>query len=193
MTQFKKAIIKKQLWLLFFIIFLFSGSITEAQNKVVVIPLFDDQKTPKTGCIHVYDANDQYLGIYAGVAPGAGMMIGSIFIPTIKLFIIFERDPGDPDYGNVYRQHYSTDSMGNIKLWQKDRLIRTCDNKYVAGVGNPLYTTIYGDFDENCNFREWGPNTKLWRYDYREVLMTEIPFSLPVAMPLRYDLQAPTQ
>ena len=42
MKQFEKMTIKSRLCLFFLIIFFFSVSVTAAQDKVVVIPLFDD-------------------------------------------------------------------------------------------------------------------------------------------------------
>jgi hypothetical protein len=43
MTQLKEILIKNRLWLLYLIIFLLSVSVTAAQNKVVVVPLFGDE------------------------------------------------------------------------------------------------------------------------------------------------------
>ena len=39
------------------------------------------------GGIKVYDANDQFLGIYAGLLPGNGALVSGIFIPKLNLFI----------------------------------------------------------------------------------------------------------
>ncbi len=65
MTQFKKMTIKNWLWLLFLIIFFFSVSLAVAQNKVVIIPLFNDHQTggapapiPRTGQTTSYETGD---------------------------------------------------------------------------------------------------------------------------------------
>ena len=65
MAQFKKNMIKTRLGLFLLIIFFSSISITAAQNRVVVVPLFDDQipvgppsPVPKTGQTTSYATGD---------------------------------------------------------------------------------------------------------------------------------------
>lgn len=61
MRQFKKALRKDRIWLLFLIALFFSVSTTAAQDKVVVIPLFGDgtaAPVPKTGQTGSYVAGD---------------------------------------------------------------------------------------------------------------------------------------
>ena len=65
MRQFKKMTTKRRLCLFYLIIFFFSVSVTAAQDKVIVIPLFDDQQTngppapvPQTGQTTSYAIGD---------------------------------------------------------------------------------------------------------------------------------------
>ena len=142
------------------------------------------------GGIHVYDSSEppQYLGIYAGSAPGAGDT-GSvaIFNPALKLFFIIEVRASYTFYAQVKGEHYDIDSSANIVLWQRDRLIHLCDGRYVTGIGDPAFLTISGSYYPDCNYETAPPNFEGWRYNYREVQLSEIPFTLPVVMPLRYD------
>lgn len=72
MTQFKKNLIKNRLWLLLFIIVLFSVSVA-AQNKVVVIPLFGDEQSDIEALkarIASLEAKLAYLSIESGAVNG---------------------------------------------------------------------------------------------------------------------------
>lgn len=84
-----------------------------------------------------------------------------------EIIFSIEDDPRASNYGNEKGEPYNIDSAGKIWLQQRDRLIQLSNGTYVVGVGNPLYINDIG-----------------WRYDYREVLTDEIPFKLPVTMPL---------
>jgi hypothetical protein len=143
------------------------------------------------GAIHVYDSNDQYLGIYAGSAPTPGLVKYGIFIPAIKLFIIIDDDPASANYGNVHQEHYDINEADEMVLWQRDRIIQTCDDKYLTGIGNPTKMGIVGTYDVDCEYEAFSEPLEWWRFNYREVSKSEIPFSLPVEMPLRYNVNPP--
>jgi hypothetical protein len=73
MTQFKKNLMKNRLWLLLFIIVLFSVSVTAAQNKVVVIPLFGDEQSDIEALkarIAILEAKLVYMSIESGTVNG---------------------------------------------------------------------------------------------------------------------------
>jgi hypothetical protein len=73
MTQFKKNLMKNRLWLLLFIIVLFSVSVTAAQNKLVVIPLFGDEQSDIEALkarIAILEAKLVYMSIESGTVNG---------------------------------------------------------------------------------------------------------------------------
>jgi len=68
LKQLRKILTKNRLCLLLLTIFFLSVSVTSAQEKVVVIPLFDDQKpagppspVPKTGQTTSYATGDDVI------------------------------------------------------------------------------------------------------------------------------------
>ncbi len=146
-----------------------------------------EEQSVATQAIKVYDANDQFLGIYVGKAPGWGIASEAIFILQLKKFIILEDSPDKQNYGNFVQEMYFIDEANNIWLYSKDRIIRLCDGRFVTGTGEKSLTTLVGYYNSNCQFEESQEPIERWRYEAIEVDPSTIPFELPVEMPLHYE------
>jgi hypothetical protein len=135
------------------------------------------------GAIKVYDATNQYLGIYAGLPPGAGALMASIFNPDLKLFFSIILDPNDTQYGQILKGNYYTSAaMPGIFVLARDKLYRTCNDKYYYGTGNPIQVSQVTGFYIGCY---QGPAGDFKGFETSEI--SSLPFTLPIAMPLKYE------
>jgi hypothetical protein len=140
---------------------------------------------PGAGAIKVYDANNQFLGIYAGLLPGLGPLMPGIFIPDLKLFVYIILDPANAEYGQIPKGGYITStSQEGIFVQARDKLFRTCDDKYFYGIEDPINIGNATSIFFGCSIFPVG-STKGFKTE--EIQVTDFPFTLPIAMPLRYE------
>jgi hypothetical protein len=155
------------------------------QEQIDALKTQADAIQPGGEPIKVYDADNNYLGIYAGLAPGGGSSTASIFVPSLKLFVAIEDVCSSPDYGDVRREAYFLDDTGQVYLRNAQRLARLCDGTLVTGIGDFVPITMSTFYNPDCSFTNFQRNTCGFRF--RQIAPSELPFTLPVAMPLRYE------
>jgi hypothetical protein len=155
------------------------------QQQIDALKAQADAIQPSGGAIKVYDADNNYLGIYAGLAPGNGTTTASIFVPSLKLFVAIEDNCSSPDYGDVRREGYYLNATGEVYLRNAMRLVRVCDGSLVTGVGDSVPITTSRFYNPDCSFTDFKLNTRV--FGVQEIDQDGLPFTLPVAMPLRYE------
>jgi hypothetical protein len=165
--------------------------IDQLKNQLQNIQLTPGPAGPAgEGAIKVYDANDQFLGIYAGLLPGTGALVAGIFVPKFNLFIQIGLDPRYPDeYGQIPTGgYYGSTTQEGIFIGARDKLVRTCDNKYVTGTGEPTKVNqVYSIFSaESCSSTPF-PMGDVLCFATEEISADNLSLFLPkVAMPLKY-------
>jgi hypothetical protein len=144
------------------------------------------QGPPGIGSIQVYDADDQYLGILVSYGrPQA------IYTPDLQTVTLIELDTGHIVFGDLTFE--SNDCTG-IGYGDNDFMFRHPDgfggNRYYK----PILKTVTiirnsyrrGSFEGICLGR---PGDEYSCYNLVEISEEDIPFNLPVALPLRYESQ----
>jgi hypothetical protein len=152
---------------------------------------------PGGGSIHVYDANDQFLGILIDYP-------AMIIIHSLNLFTYINTSSSQP--GEIGRSSMEV-------YFEQPYCVYAPDTTYIRGSNSPQTLRAYLDgsnpryfysitLEENIligiasklkngeclegSYGESSSGTKAV-----EILEADIPFTLPVALPLRYELQSP--
>lgn len=140
------------------------------------------------GSVKVYDANDQFLGILLN--NGASV---EVFIPDLNLDTLIDTATGEIAIG--YTTYESTDCKGEpmISIYSSgNRLWRYSINGeeiYMTGTGIPVqkegHSVWYGS-NNICQDTSW---EKMFFPDSISIPKKDIPFTLPVALPLKFRYQ----
>jgi hypothetical protein len=161
-----------------------------ASASVVILVLLCLSASASHAEIKVYDADGQYLGI----ANEAGASSQAIFVPGVGLWVKiaiissnFGDIPGDIDV-NVL-QYLQVDCDGDpISFGNYTYIFKGGDGLYYTAVWPPVWRTVQSELDTldgDCN-SGFSPSEK-WVFEIKEVQPSEIPFTLPVSLPLRYE------
>jgi hypothetical protein len=154
-----------------------------------------DQGPPGTGAVKLFDANDQFLGYFLGIySDKGGRPYYQIFIPSTKLTTLISGDDIVSTGGHLY--YDSTDCSGKAYLLDNSFfgfVKRTASDprKYIILTENePEHVPAsFWDIDGSC--QPFSPPSD--RFDssswHEFILIPEanIPFHLPLAVPLRFD------
>lgn len=140
--------------------------------------------------IKVYDANDQYLGILVDHLDDRIIL----FIPSMGKFMGMTEGHCDNigQFGLLYEAHNCTGIPYSMGL-STDHIKKNCGKYYTRdnqvkeiNVVSFLRSNCYcGDIDSYQSIGPWGTRLVVPAI---EILESEIPFSLPAALPLRYEL-----
>lgn len=141
--------------------------------------------SPGTGSIQVYDANEQYLGIL--------MYPHMIFIPSLKKFISLGTNPHHGTPGDIITDYFyyeTKDCSGDAYMPSEDWIQKGVDGKYFVSDQTRTEVTHWSCWssDEKICIEFSSPQTSSM-VKAVEIPKEEIPFTLPVALPLRYDVQ----
>lgn len=162
-------------------------------------------KTTELPGIRVYDANDQFIGILLDKSFQSGST-SVIFIPSLNVATVITEEigaePGDiiRSLGNIYfeNSHCSGPAYLETFTTAPNILYRIggydSPPRYFLAIAPDKRDFIISsklDFRGDC--RPW-VNSKSRHsrrgYKAKEIPPEKIPFSLPVALPLRYELRA---
>lgn len=142
------------------------------------------------GEIRVYDANGQYLGIFTGSPTTVGHSFAqSIFLPDLNLFFrVYERYDYDPEglLGEITLGSYFLDDSGDRFFTALQVITRSCDGTYMLGYGDPIVISATGVLNECENTAFTTPRSETV-FHLQPFDVTRLPFTLPVALPLRYE------
>ena len=157
----------------------------------------------KFGNILVYDANDQFLGILLSAdtqAPGGIYNVAEIFIPSLRVATIISEDlipSGNPaGTGNgviISATTFFADSdCSGAPLLQRasnqsDILYRSGTRYFYATAPLLMNNVPYSSWLSPNGQCTNGPGNISYVSAATEVLEAEIPFTLPIALPLRYE------
>jgi hypothetical protein len=159
------------------------------------------------GGVKVYDATDpnQYLGILVG---GGVHGVSEIFMPDLNKIVLVNRSDGEIPVGVWYFEKIDCDLTGPVYVGTSDLIYRLSyngDPKYYIGQGPQQWLTVGVDFlsklrsgcfgdpcgpDSCCSWceNESPGSARFGLYEAYEVLEA-LPFTVPVALPLRYEYQ----
>ena len=144
---------------------------------------------PGQGCIKVYDAGDQFLGILS--SPGGTAV--TIFMPDLKLFISLSKEGGGVpesvctfcyESNDCTGQPYSSGKLDYVFKHQDDgKYYIMSSEKEEIQVNSRQHYLIepIGCYPEPGNVRAL--------YPVFEIQEKDIPFILPVGLPLRFECQ----
>jgi hypothetical protein len=151
--------------------------------------------------IKVYDANNQDLGIY--VRHESGREGVRVLIPGINLFAIIDPQTGYPSHrsvGDLYFEEsgctgnnvYYTDP--SLIHWPKSIFWSAKDGGKLYVVNEQFVNFSYKSHGSSPGFGEFLCTTleSGWHdtgYTVTELLIEDLPFTLPVTFPLRYEAQ----
>jgi hypothetical protein len=153
------------------------------------------------GPVRVYDADGQYLGILLSLPTERGRWVAEIFIPSLNVAAIISENSGSGEIvseGDVYFETINCpNNFGNFFLndTPADKIstgiiyrFGNSPPRYFYG-SNPLkfstnvWSTLYSTGD--CHNQSGRGSNE--GYPATEILEADIPFNLPVALPLRYE------
>ncbi|MCK8603211.1 hypothetical protein [Desulfoferrobacter suflitae] len=145
------------------------------------------QETNTAGCIHVYDATGQYLGIL--VERGKMQDEAVVFIPGIGKFTTIKQTTGEIEATNL-----TFDSEGCVGVPYFAGgvdFIRKCGGKYYLGGSMARNIPRVSTQLTSGECLQWSPvYDKLTEmFEASEIAESYIPFTLPVALPLHYEYQ----
>lgn len=145
------------------------------------------------GGIMVYDASEppQYLGILLGHSQ-ADTMYGAvdIFIPSLNKASSINQSTGDVV---IHTYYYEGEDCTGTAFTRKtaDVIGRACrDNKLYVGVGPPIMVDLISHDSSRippCECVTNQHSESLLRFPLYEIPEGEIPFELPVTLPLHYE------
>ncbi len=136
--------------------------------------------------VHVFDANDQYLGV---LTDGGGQGFFTVLIPKLVTMIKISTESGE--VADVYGPLFESNDCSGTPYFRGNRMywIQKMDDKYFIGENFPPVVRSLSSWLQNgtCD-----PD-----YDHEipvvpmiEVEEESIPFSVPVALPLRFELRS---
>ncbi len=144
---------------------------------------------PKATGIHGYDANGQYLGI---LMTHGGPYFIQIFIPSIGKFINAMKYQIYPDMSSIIYQ--TNDCTGpefliSLSTTYPDHVAyrSDIDKIYIMMAREWITMNSYYNFESGECFV--GTNTNFY-VPIIEIAPEELPFTLPLALPLRYEYES---
>jgi len=137
--------------------------------------------------IKVYDANGQYLGIVSSASSICGVI--SVYVPSISCIITLNTATGECDSG---RLHFQTDDCTGtpyVDACGFYRITKIGEKYYIGERVTPIKTEMHSELDREGNCRPYDEgNISPWYYvPAREISAEEIPFTLPVPLPLTFE------
>lgn len=137
--------------------------------------------------IQVYDAAGQYLGVLVGRGKMQDDVM--IFIPALHKFTTVKQSTGQIESTSLTFE--SPDCQGTAYLPGGVDTIYNCAGKYYVGGtrAHNILRTATQTYQGACV--NWSPEyDKLAdMFQAKDLAETEIPFTLPVALPLRYEYE----
>lgn len=161
------------------------------------------QGPASSGSFRVFDANGQFLGLLVGTGSLYGyetyQPMGSaykwdIYVPQMDAIVPIQQSTGDVPYSYNDLLFSDKDCSGDIYMWTNKVLVRQAGKNgehFYFGQGKPK-TLRYGisvksqDIYNYCSSISL-PWAKVPLYAATELTKDQIPFSLPVALPLRFE------
>jgi len=136
------------------------------------------------GCIQVYDASGQYLGLL--VERGKMQDEAVVFIPGINKFAAIQQTTGEIESTNLTFE--TNGCIGTPYFAGGVDFIRQCNGKYYVGGAEKRNLPRVSTLIANGECLQWSSDfDKLAdMFAATEIPESDIPFSLPVALPLRY-------
>jgi len=165
-----------------------------------------NNNTPATSAINVYDANNQYLGIlldiggpngfaldYGGSAPPSIFM--KVFSPTLGKIVLINLHATDTyiagEITNSRIYYTGSECSGSAYLRGSFDALRCSQNKcFVSSNISPSSIPVLFNSRlsfEGCTNIAVSFSTDTDFFKATEIRESDIPFTLPVTFPLRYD------
>jgi len=145
--------------------------------------------TTTSNAIMVYDANDVFLGI---AHDGGTADLLTIFIPSLGAFAQLQ---GLSTLGEVHIRAFNSvyataDGMPYVITSNLIQRLEDCNgtnggNRYFVGSGRMMQQTVATRW-QDCEFDVFSPPVSLVVSETYEVMEADIPFPLPIAMPLKF-------
>lgn len=137
--------------------------------------------------IQVYDASGQYLGVL--VERGKMQDEAVIFIPGINKFATIQQTTGEIESTNLTFE--SSGCVGTPYFAGGVDFIRKCNGKYYVGGAESRNILRVSTQLSNGECLQWTPiyDKLMEMFAATEISESVIPFTLPVALPLRYEYQ----
>jgi hypothetical protein len=163
--------------------------------------------------IKVYDANDQYLGILMDTSVRGEASLCTIYLPNLQKYFVLHREEPDSTTADIeitemrsecddcipgyFCYFESTDCTGpGWKVYEpyntadfsdKQQIYKVGDNHYVTGSDPIRFTAKSSFWDDNGSCDCWPAYETIWYTNPIDFPKEQIPFNLPVALPLRYE------
>jgi len=154
---------------------------------VNLVPQSMAQDHAPCGCIHVYDASGQYLGIL--VERGKMQDEVVIFVLGINKFTTIKQTTGEIESTNLTFD--SNGCFGTPYFAGGVDFIKKCNGKYyVGGTGTQSIQRVSTQLATG-ECLQWSPvyDKLMDMFAATEIPESIIPFTLPAELPLRYEYQ----
>lgn len=152
-----------------------------------LIPQSMAQDNTASGCIHVYDAAGQYLGIL--VERGKMQDEVVIFIPGVNKFTSIKQTTGEIESTNLTFE--SNGCIGTPYFAGGVDFIKKCSEKYYVGGTEARNILRVSTQLTSGECLQWSPvyDKLMDMFASAEIPESIIPFTLPAGLPLRYEYQ----
>lgn len=146
-----------------------------------------DQQNSLSGCVQVYDAIGQYLGVL--IERGRLQDEVVVFIPGLSKFATIKQSTGDIESTNL--TFAANDCAGMAYFAGGVDFIRKCNGKYYVGGTEAKSIPRVSTELASGECLQWAPvyDKLADMFAAAEIPESVIPFTLPVNLPLRYECQ----
>lgn len=166
--------IAKTMGITLLLLFMFSAASIAQQNGVA-------------GCVQVYDAIGQYLGVLLERGRLQDEVV--VFIPGLNKFASIKQATGDIESTNL--TFAANDCAGTAYFAGGVDFIRKCNGKYYVGGTEAKSIPRVSTELASGECLQWAPvyDKLADMFTATEIPESLIPFTLPVNLPLRYECQ----